>query len=221
MNGQQLSSLKLRIIGVLGLFFLSPFIGEFLLENLPITSIWLLPILALLYGPGILEKKVFEGFKFIPTRKKYEGPYSLLYEMEITQRDFITTFPLTFKKLQSHGDKKKLEIALRWYQRGLNTNQIVDQFLYYWVSLEALTMTTTDISEIPNTLKEFLSSKDEKVIKEALKIGRIFGCRSDIVHNGITDFDLEYLTIVKAIVEETIRFKLGLPVQGHLEKYFR
>jgi hypothetical protein len=39
---------------VLGTFFLAPLIGECLLGNLPITWLWLLPILALLYGGGAL-----------------------------------------------------------------------------------------------------------------------------------------------------------------------
>ncbi len=41
-----------RIIPVVGLFFLAPLVGEFLLGNIPITLIWLLPILALMYGGG-------------------------------------------------------------------------------------------------------------------------------------------------------------------------
>jgi hypothetical protein len=54
MNKQQLPSLKLRIIAASGLFFLSPFIAEFLLGNIPVTMLWLLPLLALLYGGGCL-----------------------------------------------------------------------------------------------------------------------------------------------------------------------
>lgn len=38
----------------IGLFFLAPLIGEFLLGNLPITMLWLLPMLAALYGAGAL-----------------------------------------------------------------------------------------------------------------------------------------------------------------------
>jgi hypothetical protein len=38
----------------LGLFFLAPLVAEFLLGNLPITWLWLLPVLALLYGGGAL-----------------------------------------------------------------------------------------------------------------------------------------------------------------------
>jgi hypothetical protein len=52
MNEQYKPSLKLKISAVAGLFFLSPFIGEFLLGNISITALWLLPVLALLYGSG-------------------------------------------------------------------------------------------------------------------------------------------------------------------------
>jgi hypothetical protein len=38
----------------LGLFFLAPLVAEFLLGNLPITWLWALPVLALLYGGGAL-----------------------------------------------------------------------------------------------------------------------------------------------------------------------
>jgi hypothetical protein len=41
MNEQQLSPLKLRIIAASGLFFLTPFIAEFLLGNIPVTMFWL------------------------------------------------------------------------------------------------------------------------------------------------------------------------------------
>ena len=41
-----------RILPALGLFLLAPLIGEFLLGNLPITSLWLLLFIAPLYGCG-------------------------------------------------------------------------------------------------------------------------------------------------------------------------
>jgi hypothetical protein len=37
-----------------GLFVLAPLVGEFLLGNVPITWLWVLPLLALLYGGGAL-----------------------------------------------------------------------------------------------------------------------------------------------------------------------
>ena len=44
----------MKLKAALCLALLSPLIGEFLLGNLPVTMIWLLPILALLYGGGSL-----------------------------------------------------------------------------------------------------------------------------------------------------------------------
>ena len=43
-----------RLFSAVGLFFLAPLVGEFLLGNLPITWLWVLPVLALLYGGGAL-----------------------------------------------------------------------------------------------------------------------------------------------------------------------
>jgi hypothetical protein len=45
---------KTHFLPALRLFFLAPLIGEFLLGNLPITWLWVLPVLALLYGGGAL-----------------------------------------------------------------------------------------------------------------------------------------------------------------------
>lgn len=52
MNNQQLPPLGSRLLAASGLFFLSPFIGEFLLGNMPVTYLWLLPVLGLMYGLG-------------------------------------------------------------------------------------------------------------------------------------------------------------------------
>lgn len=47
-------SARTRLAPALGLFFLAPLIGEFLLGNLPITWLWVLLVLAPLYGGGTL-----------------------------------------------------------------------------------------------------------------------------------------------------------------------
>ncbi len=46
--------LRKRLLAAAGLFFLAPLVGEFLLGNLPITWLWVLPMLALFYGGGAL-----------------------------------------------------------------------------------------------------------------------------------------------------------------------
>lgn len=44
----------LRITPAIGLFFLAPLVGEYLLGNISITGIWALPFLAPMYGGGAL-----------------------------------------------------------------------------------------------------------------------------------------------------------------------
>ncbi len=45
---------SIRIAATVSLFFLAPFVGEFLLGNLPVNMFYLIPMLALLYGSGAL-----------------------------------------------------------------------------------------------------------------------------------------------------------------------
>ena len=54
MKSQPLPPLGSRLLAASALFFLSPFIGEFLLGNMPLTYLWLLPILGLMYGLGCI-----------------------------------------------------------------------------------------------------------------------------------------------------------------------
>jgi len=43
-----------RVAPAVGLFFLAPLVGEYLLGNVSIVEIWALPVLALLYGSGAI-----------------------------------------------------------------------------------------------------------------------------------------------------------------------
>lgn len=43
-----------RVLPAVGLFFLAPLTAEFLLGNIPITALYLLPMFALLYGSGAI-----------------------------------------------------------------------------------------------------------------------------------------------------------------------
>lgn len=52
-NSQSQSFLK-RIAPAIGLFFLAPWVGEYLLGNISIVEIWALPFLAPMYGGGAL-----------------------------------------------------------------------------------------------------------------------------------------------------------------------
>jgi hypothetical protein len=122
MNERKIPSLKLRIFAAIGLFFLSPFIAEYLLGNIPVTMLWLLPVLALLYGGGcILIRETAVRLKL-----KWDSililclAYGILEEGFYTQSLFDPDY-LGFRLLD-YGYIKNLGIGSWWtvYVLGLH-----------------------------------------------------------------------------------------------------
>jgi hypothetical protein len=122
MNSGQLPSLKLRIFAAVGLIFLSPFIAEFLLGNIPITMLYLLPVLALLYGGGcILIRETAVRLKL-----GWNGILILCLAYGIVEEAFVTQslFDPNYLglRLLDYGYIKKLGIGSWWsaYVLGLH-----------------------------------------------------------------------------------------------------
>lgn len=122
MNERQLPSLKLRIFATVGLIFLSPFIAEFLLGNIPVTMLYLLPVLALLYGGGcILIRETAVRLKL-----GWNGililclAYGILEEAFVTQSLFDPNY--LGLRLLDYGYIKSLGIGSWWtvYVLGLH-----------------------------------------------------------------------------------------------------
>jgi hypothetical protein len=123
MDTQQFPSLKLRIATGFSLFFLSPFIGEFLLGNMPITMLWLLPVLALLYGTGsLLIRETAVRLKL-----KWGGILILCFVYGIIEEAFFTQslFDPNYLglRLLDYGYIKSLGIGAWWtiYVLGIHT----------------------------------------------------------------------------------------------------
>jgi hypothetical protein len=79
-----------RVLPAVGLFFLAPLTAEFLLGNIPITALYLLPMFALLYGSGaILIREVARrrGWGW-PTMVTWALAYGVLEEGVTTQSLF-------------------------------------------------------------------------------------------------------------------------------------
>ena len=84
-----------RIAPALGLFFLAPFIGEFLLGNVAIDAIFALPILAPLYGGGALlireiARRTGRGW---PAIVLLGCAYAVFEESIVTQLIFNPDYP--------------------------------------------------------------------------------------------------------------------------------
>lgn len=79
---------------------------------------------------------------------------------------------------------RRLMLALHWFEKSMRARG-TDSFLNAWIALEALAMPdTTDISSIKKKLSKIFEV-EQKVIEDKFCIGRMFGLRSKIVHDGL------------------------------------
>jgi len=79
--------------------------------------------------------------------------------------------------------QNRIELALHWYEEALR-DQGRDAFLKSWIALEVLAMPDgTNIRPINESLARSYSISFDDAMK-AYGVGRIFGLRSRIVHNG-------------------------------------
>jgi len=133
----------------------------------------------------------------------------------------------TWEKFENMGPSKrnKIELALRWYQRGLLESIPDDRYLYFWIPFEILTLEgTTDVDRAADYIKDNLyPSYPKDYIKDRLDIGKMFGWRCDIVHKGQIVFharDDNRILKLKEIVQEILKNELGLEKSNVLNRYF-
>jgi len=118
--------------------------------------------------------------------------------------------------------QNRLELALRHYQRGLLEHVANDKYLFFWVAFEVLAMPdATNITVAATDIKNsFFPALTAEEVKLRLGLVELYGCRNDIVHNGLAvmksvhDGRIERLRI---IVRELIRAKIGRPSMGAVE----
>jgi hypothetical protein len=99
-----------------------------------------------------------------------------------------------------------------------------EKFLWLWTVLEVYPMrNTSDIAPVSDLLGQ-ITSRDAIAVKNALEIGRLFGARSDLVHDGRLPMTANQMggmiNRLNAIVLAVIRYVGGLPYDGGLDQFF-
>ena len=84
--------------------------------------------------------------------------------------------------ISSCAHRQRLELSLRWYDEA-KRERGVDAFLKFWFALETLAMPdTTNVAPIRTTLRHIYP--DSQDVEQEFGIGRVFGLRSKVVHDG-------------------------------------
>ncbi len=126
--------------------------------------------------------------------------------------------------------QNRIRLALRWYQRSFGDDRLVrdsregqvDDFINCWLALETLAMEgTTNIAPIKRMLAE-IHGLDAQQAGDVFPIGRIYGLRGDILHDGQIQRLKDGLTrFMTSVFADLLLHMLGLPsgenTRGYLD----
>jgi hypothetical protein len=180
---------------------------------------------------GLLVEQVFDGVVTTPTSALLiqERPFRVRSGHEFSSDALAQTLAKASKSLQNSGDRERLALMARWYRRGEEAANSIDQFLFYYIALE--TYPAAGTTDVPNTVRDFLvkwiaPTVAPGVLKARLLLGPICGLRGNIVHDGRdvvgesdrAAFDVK-LECLRAVTRTCLAHLAGLPYSGELDKW--
>jgi Apea-like HEPN len=190
-------------------------------------------VMELLY-PGITSAKEFEGI--VSSEGSYamcmEGPLEIVALPNQPIAEIAQSIAQALETLNglSEAQRSRFRLASRWFRRGCEATSRVDKLLFWWTVLEVFPAEGT--SDVPRKVVDLLHREVYPDIllhdlKNRIGIGRIFGTRSKIVHDGlafVSDLDLEFriqLRQLRAITSICLRLLAGLPLGHDLDTFVR
>ena len=181
--------------------------------------------IAIMYSPKLFYQKVFRGCVIEPhtsVSHEYlvhaEGPISISQDLGLQLGKIYSSLS------QDLDHEKRFVLMARFFAKSLHFDPSEEKFLLLWTILEIFPMKdTSNIKPISDYLSAYLGKPSDDV-KDRLMIGRLFGFRSDLVHDGRLDVAPESINSVFELLEsicvEVLRAFSGLPYTGSLDKYF-
>lgn len=161
-------------------------------------------------------------------------------KFQINPKELKSDFLQIERHLRKDKDRyKRFKLMSRFFSKALSDEIGEEKFLLLWTILEIFPMKeTSNIAPISASLGKILD-KDSAYVKEKLGIGKLYGLRCSLVHNGVLsvdelDFDIQKETQVDSrteyrksdtiarleyIVREIMRCMCGLTYSGALDRY--
>lgn len=138
---------------------------------------------------------------------------------DIEEKGLLNISKVT-KRIASLGatEKNRIELSLHWFNTAVLLHTGTDSFIKFWIALEVLEMPdTTNILPINENLSKAYGLTINKT-KNYFGVGKLFGLRSQIVHEGkyipIEGLLLDYM---EAIYVDVLFEHLSLPIEKRAE----
>ena len=182
--------------------------------------------------PHVLNEKFYEGPVNTHDMKMLwdEGPRTLTASPGVTPSQLSEGLASDISYAQQLIPEKRMrfQLASRWYRRGCEAMNLVDKLLFWWTALEIFP--GQGATNIVRSIKQVLSDQvcsqlSPQEVEDKLRIGRIYGERKRIVHEGraFVAFDdqqfQELLMRLQAITTVCLRLLCGLPLGDDLQEF--
>lgn len=181
-------------------------------------------LLTALHGRNIAYRVVFENVVGVGDDKTtvvspiFENPNWFPKVDMAADKIALTSIVGQKVALLEEARRTRIELSLRWFENALY-DMGVDAFLKYWIAIETLGMPDTSDIRPLNELPSAAYSVSSDDVKHLFKIGRIFGLRSRIVHDGqIIPFHAQLGRYVEALYVDLLLAILDLPSERRLER---
>lgn len=151
-------------------------------------------------------------------------------ETPLVNKQGVELVRAALEKLSSldNSTQNRIRLALRWYQRSFGDDRLVrdtvegqiDDFINSWLALETLAMEgTTNITPVKRMLGE-IHGLDAQRTGDLFPIGRIYGLRGDILHQGqIHDLKDGLTRFMTDVFADLLLHVLDLPSGDNTRRY--
>ena len=180
----------------------------------------------------VLDEKLFEGVVNVAGKAVMwrEGPMSFTAAPAVSPEEVADGFASDFACVQQlNGEShQRLQLISRWFRRGHEAINQVDSFLFWWTVLEIYPGKGESkiVKNVTQVVRDGVCPHLElQVVREKLWIGRIYGERKRIVHDGraFVAFDNAYfqgcLDRLRAIATVSLRLLGGFSPGDDLKQY--
>lgn len=183
--------------------------------------------LSQILSPDLFTDLVYKGWIYYDKKRLKQFWFKYSDEVLIDTENIINSLKgINYFHQRDKNLKKRFELMSKFYVKALSYQSLCEEkFIMLWTILEIYPMmNTTNIKPLCKKLAEILNQEDQQIVKNKLEIGRMFGLRSKLVHDG--EFDLSYddkidlFKMLEDMVLEIMRNVSGLEYTNSLDEYF-
>jgi hypothetical protein len=181
--------------------------------------------LSALLSPALFAQEVWSGW--LSDSEQLLGGFWLMMAPPVTfAPDEVQKQLVAFRSAVANDAEidERFTLMSKLFARAVATPPGEERFLWLWTVLEVFPMRdTSNIQPISEHLSRTIGHSPDEV-KKKLDIGRLFGARCNLVHDGNLPYSREeigkVLNKLEAIDVTVLRSLGGLPYAGGLEEYF-